>query len=106
LEVFQQPTTSDQRPIRAVVARILDFQEVSKAHSSGAPVLFVNARASSPRGFDAVALKSSYRPMPPPSAFFASSTQLRFVLSEWALTMHGILPSFVRALRQGKAIGA
>ena len=66
--MFQQPTTSDQRPIRAVVARILDFQEVSKAHSSGAPVLFVNARASSPRGFDAVALKSSSRPMPPPSA--------------------------------------
>ena len=32
----------------------MDFQEVSKAHSSGAPVFFVNARASSPRGFDAV----------------------------------------------------
>ena len=52
------------------MARILDFQEASKAHSSGAPVFFVNARASSPRGFDAVALKSSSRPMPPPPADF------------------------------------
>jgi len=73
------------------VARILDFQEVSKAHSSGAPVFFVNARASSPRGFDAVALTCPITSL---------------VLSEWALTMHGILPSVVRALRQGKAIGA
>jgi len=86
LEVFQQPTTSDQRPIRAVVARILDFQDASKAHSSGAPVFFVNARASSPRGFDAV------------ESLQAESREL--------LLMIGKSISTASARMQGKAIGA
>ena len=68
------------------MARILDFQEVSKAHSSGAPVFFENARASSPRGFDAV------------ESMQAESREL--------LLMIGKSIDTASARMQGKAIGA
>ena len=64
-EALGQLATGGQRPIRMGVARPEALQELSKAAESGAPGRLVNARASSPRGFDR---RASFSPLvtPPP----------------------------------------
>jgi hypothetical protein len=63
--VFQQPAASGQQPIRVVVARFLASYELFQALKSSAPGSFVNARASSPRGLEFVALALDVSFTPP-----------------------------------------
>ena len=95
--MFQQPTTSDQRPIRAVVARILDFQEVSKAHSSGAPVFFCERAGIEPARVRCSRLEVFF----PPYAVESLQAESRELL-----LMIGKSINTASARMQGKAIGA